>query len=123
MRLLDSARFSRRSSQRSTVLLAQWPSAPQGWPWVWRLSSPFSFFPPFSSSWRISLLPPFCYPLFLTISSFVMLSSSSFSFRLFSLSSSPCSISFKVVEQQKKPGARRASDYPTAVGGVPPPAC
>src|SRR5207237_8010512 len=84
-RLLDSARVARRWFQRPTVLLAQAPSVPPCWPWVWRLSSPFSFFPPFSFSWRISLLPPFCYPLFLTLSSsFVMLSFFFFFFFLFS---------------------------------------
>src|SRR5207245_10223567 len=87
--------------RRSMALSHDSPSFPQGWPYVWRLSSPFSSCPPFSSSWRISFCLPPSYLLFLVTSFFfVMLSSSSFSFRLFSLFSSPCSISFKVVEQK-----------------------
>src|SRR5882672_5486842 len=91
MRPLDSARFSRLESQRWTaVKQVPVPSVPQGWPELWRLASPFSFSPPFSSSWRISFyLPPFSYQLSsMTSSSFLMLSSFSFSFRLFSLFSS-----------------------------------
>src|SRR5207247_1378887 len=125
MRPLDSARFARLESQRWTAVRqvqVPAPSVPQGWPELWRLASPFSSFPPFSSSWRISfLLPPFSYQLSsMTSSSFLMLSSFSFSFRLFSLFSS-CSISFKVVEQ-KKPGPA-GPDYPTADRGFPAPAC
>jgi len=123
-RPLDSARFSRRRSQRWMAVLPECsPSVPQGWP-VWRLCLPFSSCPPFSSSWRFSsCLPPSSYQLFSTtsFSSLMMLFSSSFSFRLFSLFSSPFSISFKVVEQ-RKPG-RKAPDYPTAGEGSPAPAC
>src|SRR5687767_12811258 len=93
----DSARFARRVSRRSTGTQLASSSVPQGWP-VWRQVSLFSSFPPSSSSWRIFS----CYqPFLMTSFSFLMLSSSSFSCRLFSPFSSPCSISLKVVEQTK----------------------
>src|SRR5260221_8171462 len=86
MRRLDSAR------------VARCPSCPQSWPQVGRLSMPFSSFPPFSSSWRISFyLPPSSVSSF-----FVMPFSSSFSFRLFSLFSSPFSNLLEVVKQPER---------------------
>src|SRR3954468_22190156 len=65
MRPLDSARVSRWGSQRSMTAQQMLPSIPQGWAQVWRLSSPFSFFPPFSFFCRFFFfLPFFFFPAF-----------------------------------------------------------
>ena len=122
MRRRGSARVARRNSPSMTLLQDWTSSLPQGWPQRWRLDSPFSSSPPFSSSWRISFcLPPFSYQLSSTTSSFVMLSSSSFSFRLFSLFSSPSRSPSRLLN--KRSPAVGGPDYPTAGGELPPPAC